>query len=81
MNTTWLNWLFDELTHIQQFPRLAVGLVVLAVAVAWYLAYFLSRTQISNLQSEVALLKSQLATADGPRLVLFPCTPLGALTF
>ena len=63
---SWLNWLFDELSHIQQFPRLAVGLVVLATVGGWYLANFLSRTQISNLQSEVALLKSQLATADGP---------------
>ena len=26
MNNTWLNWLFDELTHIQQFPGpLATG--------------------------------------------------------
>ena len=63
---SWLNWLFDELSHIQQFPRLAVGLVVLATVGGWYLANFLSRTQISNLQSEVALLKSRLATADGP---------------
>ena len=54
MNNTWLNWLFDELTHIQQFPRSDVGLVVLAAAGTWYLADFLSRTQISNLQSEVA---------------------------
>ena len=76
MNNTWLNWLFDELTHIQQFPRSTVGLVVLAAAGAWYLAHFLSRTQISNLQSEVALLKSQLATADGP-LGPLPLYPLG----
>ena len=63
----WLNWLLDELAHIQQFPRLAVGLVVLAVLGGWYSAKFLSRTQISNLQSEVALLKSRLASsADGP---------------
>ena len=63
----WLNWLLDELAHIQQFPRLAVGLVVLAALGGWYSAKFLSRTQISNLQSEVALLKSRLASsADGP---------------
>ena len=63
---SWLNWLFDELAHIQQFPRSAVGLVVLAALGGGYLANLLSRTQISNLQSEVALLKSQLATVDGP---------------
>ena len=63
---SWLNWLFDELAHIQQFQRVAVGLVVLAAAGGWCLANFLSSTQISNLQSEVALLKSQLATVDGP---------------
>ena len=53
MNNTWLNWLFDELTHIQQFPRSTVGLVVLAAAGAWYLAHFLSRTQISNLVAKL----------------------------
>ena len=63
---SWLNWLFDELARIQQFPRLAVSLVVLAALGGWYLANFLSSTQISNLQSEVALLKSQLATVDDP---------------
>ena len=63
---SWLSWLFDELAHIQKFPRLAVGLVLLAAVGSWYLANLLSRTQISNLQSEVALLKSQLAAADGP---------------
>ena len=63
---SWLSWLFDELAHIQEFPRLAVGLVLLAAVGSWYLAGLLSRTQISNLQSEVALLKSQLTAAEGP---------------
>ena len=63
---SWLNWLFDELAHIQQFPRLAVGLVILAALGGWYFANLLSGKQISILQSEVSLLKSRLATADGP---------------
>ena len=75
--SSWLNWLLDELAHIQQFPRLAVSLVVLGVLGGWYLARFLSRTQISNLKSEVTLLKSRLASkADGP-LGPLPSYPLG----
>ena len=61
-----LNWLFDELHHIQQFWRLAVGLCVLALLAGWGLASQLSKTQISNLKSEVALLNRQLATKASP---------------
>ena len=63
---SWTSWLFDELAHIQMFPRVAVGLVILAALGGWYVASLLSRTQVSNLQSEVALLKSQLVAADDP---------------
>ena len=63
---SWMSWVLDELAHIRKFPRMAVGLVILAALGAWYTANFLSRTQISNLQSEVALLKSELTAADGP---------------
>ena len=66
----WLNWLFDELHHIRQFKRLAVGLCVLALLASWGLASLLSKTQISNLKSEVALLNRQLATADNPPSLL-----------
>ena len=62
----WMSWVLDELAHIREFPRVAVGLVILAAVGGWYVANLLSRTQVSNLQSEVALLKSQLAAADGP---------------
>ena len=63
---SWLNQLFDELGHIQEIPKLAVSLVATTALVVWFLAGHLSKTQISNLQSEVALLKSQLETVDGP---------------
>ena len=63
---SWLNQLFDELGHIQEIPKLAVSLVATTALVVWFLAGHLSKTQISNLQSEVALLKSKLATVDGP---------------
>ena len=63
---SWLNQLFDELGHIQEIPKLAVSLVATTAVGVWFLAGHLSKTQISNLQSEVALLKSQLATVDGP---------------
>ena len=66
----WLNWLFDELQHIRQFGRLAVGLCVLALLAGWGFASLLSKTQISNLKSEVALLNRQLATADNPPRLL-----------
>lgn len=72
----WLNWLFDELTRIQQFPRTAIGLVVIAALGGWYIASFLYRNQISNLESEVALLKSQLATAES-RVDVLPSYSLG----
>ena len=61
---SWLSWLSDELAHIQQFPWLAVSLVFLTAGGVWSLTNLLYRTQISNLQSEVALLKSQLEAAD-----------------
>ena len=63
---SWMSWLFDEMAHIQKFPRMAVGLVILAALGGWYGASLLSGTQVSNLQSEVALLKTQLAATDGP---------------
>ena len=63
---SWLSWIFDELAHMRQFPRVVVGLLLLSSGASWYLANLVSKTQISNLQSEVALLKSQLAAADGP---------------
>ena len=74
----WMSWVLDELAYIRKFPRVAVGLVILAALGGWYAANFLSRTQISNLQSEVGLLKSQLAAADGPDGPL-PTYSLGGL--
>ena len=51
--------------------------MVLSVLGGWHAAKSLSRTQISNLKTEVALLKSRLAsTADGP-LGPLPSYPLG----
>ena len=61
---TWLNWLIDEWAHIQEFWKLAAVLVLLAAVGGWQFSKLPYKTQISNLQSEVALLKSQLATAD-----------------
>ena len=72
----WLNWLFDELPHIKKFWRTAVGLCVLALLVGWVSANLLSKTQISNLKSEVTLLKGQLATAASAPSPL-PWYPLG----
>ena len=51
---------------MRQFWRLALGLCVLALLAGWYLGGLLSQTQISNLKSEMALLKRQLETADNP---------------
>ena len=62
----WFSWLIDEWAHIQKFWRLAAVLVLLAAVGGWQFSKLLYRTQISNLQSEVALLKSQFATADEP---------------
>ena len=62
---SWLSWLSDELAHIQEFQWLAVSLVLLTAGGVWPLARFLYRIQISNLQTEVALLKRQLEAADG----------------
>ena len=73
---SWLSWLFDELAHIRKFPRSAVGLVLLAAVGSWYFANLLCNTQISNLKSEVSLLKSQLATAEVP-IGPLPTYPLG----
>ena len=74
---SWLNWLLDEFAHIQQFPRLAAGLVVLAGVGGWYFAKLLSRPQISNLKSEVALLKSRLKSTAGGQLGPLPSYSLG----
>ena len=62
----WFNWLCDELPRIRQFWKSAVGIFLLGVLGGWFLTDLLLKTQISNLKSEVSLLKSQLATVDGP---------------
>ena len=62
----WLSWIFDELHHIRKLGRLVVSLCVLALIAGWGFASLLSKTQISNLKSEVALLNRQLAIADNP---------------
>ena len=50
---------------------------MLAALVGWYSANFLSRTTISNLQSEVALLKTQLASVSDSSLGPLPSYSLG----
>ena len=60
---SWLRWLPDEWAHIQKFPRLAVALIVLAAGGSWFLLDRLNEAQVSNLKSQVALLKSQLAAS------------------
>ena len=63
--SSWLSWVFDNSAHIKKCWKPAVILAVLFAVGTWSVANYLSRIQISNLQSEVALLKSQLATEDG----------------
>ena len=72
----WLSWILEELAHLRQFPKVAVVLVVLAGGGGWYLASLLYKTQVSNLKSEVALLKSRLEAEDGGDRPL-PIYPLG----
>ena len=60
-----LSWIYDDLVHITKFWKSAVVLAVLVSVGTWSVADFLARTQISNLQSEVALLKSQLEARSG----------------
>ena len=57
-------WLLNDLSGILQFPRLAVGIFSLGLLVGWWAKRTLSSTQVANLQSEVALLKSQLEAAN-----------------
>ena len=56
----WLSWIFEELVHIKEFWKTALGLIVLVGVSTWTVKDYLERTQRSNLESEVTLLKSQV---------------------
>ena len=58
-------WLRDEWHGIQQFPVLAVILVLLAAGLSWVTSQWLLENRMATMQSEIDLLKSQTAvTAD-----------------
>ena len=60
-----MSWIFDDLIHLRKFWKSAVVLAVLVAVGAWSVADYLAKTQISNLQSEVSLLKNQLEAKTG----------------
>ena len=62
----WLRWLSGNWAHLQKFWKLAVPLAIVVMGCTWYVTDYLFTIQVSNLQSEVDLLKSQLADVDRP---------------
>ena len=73
---SWLSWMFDNFVQIKKCWKPTVILAVLVAFGTWHVSNYLFSTQISNLQTEVALLKSQLAAKDGPATPL-PTYSLG----
>ena len=62
-------WLRDEWHGIQQFPVLAVILVLLAAGLSWVTSQWLLKNRMATIQSENDLLKSQaavIADRQGP---------------
>ena len=56
----WVSWALEELTHIKEFWKTALVLCVLVGGGTWAVKGYLERTQRSNLESEISLLKSQV---------------------
>lgn len=60
MMPPWLGWMSQEIVHIKKFWRAALVLMVVISVVIWVAKDYLEGTQKSNLQSELAVLRTQL---------------------